>query len=259
MLPMRFFRSRTFSAANVASLAMFFGMFGSIFLLTQFLQTVQGYSPLQARACGCCRGRRCRCFVAPIAGAMSDRIGGRPLMATGLALQAVALGWLAAIMTPTVAYVQLVAPFIIAGVGMALFFAPGRERRPLVGEAGGGGPGLGREQRDPRARRRVRRRRARLDLLALRRLPDRGQTFVDGLTPAVWVGAAFVAVGAVAALFIQRKRQPEAIGEAFREAPHAVAEVAFETALTSLTAPLAGLEGRGSLRLVQASARPRSR
>ena len=48
MLPLRFFRSRAFSAANGASVAMYFGMFGSIFLLTQFLQTVQGYSPLGA-------------------------------------------------------------------------------------------------------------------------------------------------------------------------------------------------------------------
>src|SRR2546430_16375733 len=45
MLPLRFFRNRTFTAANVASLLMFFGMFGSIFLLAQFFQTVQGYSP----------------------------------------------------------------------------------------------------------------------------------------------------------------------------------------------------------------------
>ena len=48
MLPMRFFRSRAFTAANIASLFMFFGMFGSIFLLAQFLQTVQGYSPFSA-------------------------------------------------------------------------------------------------------------------------------------------------------------------------------------------------------------------
>src|SRR4029077_15197304 len=82
MLPLRFFRNRTFTAANVASLLMFFGMFGSIFLLAQFFQTVQGYSPLQA-------GLRILpwtampIFVAPIAGALSDRIGGRPLMVTG--------------------------------------------------------------------------------------------------------------------------------------------------------------------------------
>ena len=60
MLPMHFFRDRTFALTNVASLLMFFGMFGSIFLLAQFFQTVQGNSPLAVRACGSCRGRRCR-------------------------------------------------------------------------------------------------------------------------------------------------------------------------------------------------------
>src|SRR5918912_1539941 len=123
MLPLRFFRNRTFTAANVASFLMFFGMFGSIFLLAQFFQTVQGYSPLQA-------GLRVLpwtampIFVAPLAGALSDRIGGRPLMATGLALQALGLGWIALVSTPTVAYSELVTPFILSGVGMALYFAP---------------------------------------------------------------------------------------------------------------------------------------
>ena len=77
MLPLRFFRSRAFSATNGVSVAMYFGMFGSIFLLTQYLQTVQGYSPLDAgvrmlawtgrddvrRA-----GRRRRCRTASAAG-----------------------------------------------------------------------------------------------------------------------------------------------------------------------------------------------
>src|ERR671911_525274 len=95
MLPMRFFRDRAFAAANGASLLMYFGMFGSIFLLTQFFQTAQGYSPLEA-------GLRVLpwtimpMFVAPIAGALSDRIGGRPFLAGGLALQAIGLGWIAA-------------------------------------------------------------------------------------------------------------------------------------------------------------------
>ncbi|HET7517760.1 MAG TPA: MFS transporter [Actinomycetes bacterium] len=48
MIPLRFFRSRGFSAANATSLLLFFGMFGSIFLLTQFLQLIRGYSPLEA-------------------------------------------------------------------------------------------------------------------------------------------------------------------------------------------------------------------
>src|SRR5919108_1671690 len=123
MLPLRLFRSRGFSVTNVTSLLMFFGMFGSIFLLAQFLQVVQHYSPLHA-------GLRTLpwtampVFVAPVAGALSDRIGGRPLMALGLALQAIALGWLALVTTPTVPYGDLVPAFVVAGVGMALFFAP---------------------------------------------------------------------------------------------------------------------------------------
>jgi len=76
MLPMRFFRSRAFSAANAASLFMYFGMFGSIFLLTQFFQTAQGFSPLQS-------GLRVLPWtampmvVAPIAGDGAPQQGGR--------------------------------------------------------------------------------------------------------------------------------------------------------------------------------------
>jgi EmrB/QacA subfamily drug resistance transporter len=123
MLPLSFFRSRAFSAANVVSLLMYFGMFGSIFLLAQFFQVVQGYTPFQA-------GLRTLpwtgmpIIVAPIAGVLADRIGGRPILATGMALQALALGWLAVVVTPTVPYEDMVVPFILAGIGMGLFFAP---------------------------------------------------------------------------------------------------------------------------------------
>src|SRR6476469_1239072 len=123
MLPMRFFRNRIFALANVASLLMSFGMFGSIFLLAQFFQTVQGYSPLGA-------GLRILpwtampMIVAPIAGALSDRIGGRVLMGTGRALQAIGLRWIAAVSSPTAAYSTFVIPFILSGAGMGLFFAP---------------------------------------------------------------------------------------------------------------------------------------
>ena len=84
---------------------------------------MQGYSPLDA-------GLRILpwtampIFVAPIAGALSDRIGGRPLMVTGLGLQAFGLAWIAEVGSPTVAYSALVVPFILSGIGMALYFAP---------------------------------------------------------------------------------------------------------------------------------------
>jgi EmrB/QacA subfamily drug resistance transporter len=223
MLPMRFFRSRAFSAANVASLFMFFGMFGSIFLLAQFLQTVQGYSPFAA-------GLRVLpwtampIFIAPIAGALSDRIGGRPLMATGLALQAIGLGWLAAISTPTVPYSELVPAFIVSGIGMALFFAPvanvvlsavlPREE----GQASG-------------ANNAIRELGGVFGVAVLASVftsyggYESGQAFVDGLVPAVWVGAAVVGLGAVAALFIPRKRR-EAEAPAVEPEPELVAEAA---------------------------------
>jgi EmrB/QacA subfamily drug resistance transporter len=209
MLPLRFFRNRTFTAANVASLLMFFGMFGSIFLLAQFFQTVQGYSPLQA-------GLRILpwtampIFVAPIAGALSDRIGGRPLMVTGRGLQAAGLAWIAAVSTPTVAYSALVVPFILSGIGMALYFAPvanvvlSSVRREEEGQASG-------------ANNAIRELGGVFGVAVLASVFAHyggyrtGQTFVDGLIPALYVGAGFVAAGAVAALGIARKvRQQEA-------------------------------------------------
>jgi EmrB/QacA subfamily drug resistance transporter len=200
MLPMRFFRNRTFAATNAASLFMFFGMFGSIFLLAQFLQTVQGYSPLEA-------GLRTLpwtampMFISPIAGALSDRIGGRPLMATGLALQAGALAWLAAITETGVPYGQLVAPFVVAGIGMSLFFAPvanvilGSVRREEEGQASG-------------ANNAIRELGGVFGVAVLAAIfagyggYENGQTYVDGLVPAVWVGAVIVGLGALAALAV---------------------------------------------------------
>jgi len=205
MLPMRFFRNRAFAAANGASLLMYFGMFGSIFLLSQFFQTAQGYSPLGA-------GLRILpwtlmpMFVAPVAGALSDRIGGRPLMATGLALQALGLGWIAAVSTATVGYTSLVGPFILSGVGMALFFAPvanvvlSAVRPQEEGKASGTNNAI-REVGGV------------LGVAVLASIFARyggyesPQIFNDGLVPALWIGAAVLAAGSLVALLIPRKRR----------------------------------------------------
>jgi EmrB/QacA subfamily drug resistance transporter len=213
MLPLRFFRNRTFAAANGASLLMFFGMFGSIFLLAQFFQTVQGYSPLDA-------GLRILpwtampIFVAPIAGALSDRIGGRPLMAVGLALQAVGLAWIAAVSTPTTPYSELVVPFILSGVGMAMYFAPvanvvlSSVRPEEEGQASG-------------ANNAIRELGGVFGVAVLASIfahyggYGSGESFVDGLVPAIYAGAAVVAVGALAALGISRGRRVEAQAEEY--------------------------------------------
>lgn len=205
MLPMRFFRSRAFSASNGVSFIMYFGVFGSIFLLAQFFQVTQGLSPLEA-------GLRTLpwtimpMFVAPIAGLLSDRIGSRPLMATGLALQSIAIGWLASVTSPTVPYGELVIPFILAGTGMALVFAPTANavlnavRPQEAGQASG-------------ATNAIREVGGTLGVAVLASVFAANGSyaspvaFTNGMTSAIWVGAALLAVGAVIALLVPGRRR----------------------------------------------------
>jgi EmrB/QacA subfamily drug resistance transporter len=126
MLPMRFFRSRAFSATNALSFAMFFGTFGAIFLLSQFFQTAQGLGPLEAGA-STLPWTGMPMIVAPIAGALGAKVGTKPLMAAGLALQAIGLAWIAVITAPDTAFSELIAPFVITGTGMALVFPTAAE------------------------------------------------------------------------------------------------------------------------------------
>jgi EmrB/QacA subfamily drug resistance transporter len=203
MLPIRYFRNATFSGANAASLFMFFGMFGSVFLLAQFFQTVQGLSPLDA-------GLRILPWtampmvVAPIAGALSDRIGGQKLMGAGLALQAVGLTWIAAVSTPTTPYSDIVAPFAISGIGMGLFFAPvsnvvlSAVRPDQQGQASG-------------ANNAIRELGGVLGVAVLASVfahfggYGSGRSFTNGMDPAVYIGAAFVLLGSFAAFAIKRR------------------------------------------------------
>jgi EmrB/QacA subfamily drug resistance transporter len=203
MLPMRFFRSRTFTLANAAAMLMSFGMFGSVFLLAQFFQTVQGYSPLGS-------GLRILPWtampmvVAPIAGALSDRVPASRIIGTGLALQAAGLAWIAAVSTPTTPYVDLVAPFAISGIGMGMFFAPianvvlGSVRSEEEGQASG-------------ANNAIRELGGVFGVAVLASVFSHaggyasGHAFVNGMVPAVWIGAAVVAVGSLAAFAIRRR------------------------------------------------------
>ena len=123
LVPLRLFRSRSFSVANVASFAFMLGMFGAVFLLAQYLQIVDRYSPLQA-GIRTLPWTAAPMIVAPIAGLLAPRVGVRVLLAAGLTLQALGLAWLAmaaGVLTP---YTDLVPGFILAGIGMGLTFAP---------------------------------------------------------------------------------------------------------------------------------------
>jgi EmrB/QacA subfamily drug resistance transporter len=219
MLPMRFFRNSTFSLANLASLFMYFGMFGSIFLLAQFFQTVQGYSPFGS-------GLRilpwtlAPMFIAPIAGALSDRIPAKNIIGVGLTMQAAALAWIASVSTPTTPYSELIVPFMVAGVGMALFFAPVANVvlsavKPVEeGKASG-------------ANNAIRELGGVFGVAVLAaifahaggyRTPE---TFANGMTTAVYVGAGVVALGAIASFAIPKRRLRQ-------EAPAVAPVVAFE-------------------------------
>jgi MFS family permease len=132
-------------------------------------------------------------------------------MAVGLGLQAIALGWMAAVATPDLPFSHLVLPFVIAGMGMGLFFAPvanvvlSAVRPEEEGQASGANNAL-REMGGV------------FGVAVLAAIfahggsypapPDfSGQPFVDGMVTAVWIGAAVVAVGAVMAAFVPRVRR----------------------------------------------------
>ena len=205
MLPIRYFRNATFSGANAASLFMFFGMFGSVFLLAQFFQTVQGLSPLDA-------GLRILpwtampILVAPTAGALSDRINGRTLMAIGLALQGVGLLWIGHVTSPTAPYSDFIVPFILSGVGMGMFFAP-------VANVVLSSVSAREEGKASGANNAIRELGGVLGVTVLASIfahwggYTSGASFVAGLTPAITVGGAVVLAGAVVAALIPARRR----------------------------------------------------
>jgi EmrB/QacA subfamily drug resistance transporter len=214
MLPLGLFRRRASVVANGISFLMSFGMFGSIFLLSQFFQIVQGLNPLDS-------GIRILpwtftpVIVAPIAGWASGRIGARPILVAGMTLMAVGLGWIAALTSPTVSYPSLVPAFVVSGAGMGLFFAPianvvlSAVPRDDEGKASG-------------ANNTIRELGGVFGIAVLGAIFSAAgsyttpRTYTDGLIPAVWVGAAVVGLGAVLALVL-----PAAVARLPRSGPAA--------------------------------------
>ncbi len=123
LLPLRLFRDRSFSIANVVALVFSFGIFGSIFILIQFMQVVQGLSPLEAGV-RTMPWTMAPMVIAPLAGFIAPRVGTRMLIVAGLAMQAIAMFWLGMTLSADVEYLDMLTPFILAGVGMGLVFAP---------------------------------------------------------------------------------------------------------------------------------------
>jgi EmrB/QacA subfamily drug resistance transporter len=221
MLPMSFFADRGFAVTNAVSLAMYFGMFGSIFFLSQFLQDVLGNTPLQA-------GEKLLVWtgatmvVAPLAGFFSERYGSRPFLVAGLGLQAIALGWLAILAGVHQSYASMIAPFILAGSGMALVFAPAANavlssvRTEQAGQASG-------------ATNAIRELGGVLGIAVLATVftshggYSSAQAFVNGLVPAMWVGVAVLGVGALIAAALPFSTRAAARAQAASEQAGAAA------------------------------------
>jgi EmrB/QacA subfamily drug resistance transporter len=214
MLPLALFRNRKFASANAVSFFMYAGLFGSLFLITQFLQFAQGHSPLAAgilmlpwtAAPG---------VVSPIAGALADRIGNRPFLIVGLAMQAIGLGWIAAVVTADTSYTQLGLAFVVAGIGIGMVF-------PTVANAVLGSVPLSETGVASGTNSTVRELGGVLGVAVLAAVFARHgsysspRVFVDGFSPALWVGVGFSALGMLAAMFFpaRRARQEAVLAEA---------------------------------------------
>src|SRR5207249_2255810 len=158
-------------------------------------------------------------FAAPIAGALSDRVAGHRLMGIGLTLQAAGLGSIAALSTATVPYWQLVVPFMVSGIGMAMFWAPvanvvlSAVRPEEEGQASG-------------AQNAIRELGGVFGVAVLASVWSHygsyasGTSYVDGMVPALWIGAAVVLAGAASAFAIGRRRvrAAEPVGDVALEA-----------------------------------------
>lgn len=123
LLPLRLFSNRSFSMANIVGFLFFFGIFGAIFILIQFLQVVQGASPLEAGLMTM-PWTLAPLVISPITGIFTPKIGTRPIIVTGLILTGLGLFWVGTLLNPDTPYIQLVAPFLVSGIGNGIVFAP---------------------------------------------------------------------------------------------------------------------------------------
>jgi MFS family permease len=121
MMPLEYFRRRGFAAAGAVAFLLSFALIGSVFWIAQMLQAGMGYSPLAS-------GVRMLVFTmmpmifAPLGGAGADRVGNRPFMAGGLLMMGGGFLWLGLTVGPGVSYTSLIAPFIVAGIGISFVF-----------------------------------------------------------------------------------------------------------------------------------------
>jgi EmrB/QacA subfamily drug resistance transporter len=119
MVPLRLFRNRAFAIGTATTFFMSGAIFAGAFLIIQEFQFARGYSPIST-------GVRLLPFfatpmlISPIAGAVSDRIGRRPVMVIGLTLQALGFAWVAARGSLATSWIELMLALLIAGIGISM-------------------------------------------------------------------------------------------------------------------------------------------
>ena len=202
MLSVRLFRSRAFSLVNALAFTFNMGVFGSIFLLAQFFQVVQGHDPLQAglRTLPC---SLVPLVAGPISGLLVNRWGPVPLIVAGQAMVAGALVWMAAVFAPDTPYPVLAPSFLLAGIGLGVSYPPISTLAIDAAPPGVSGMAIGTNST-------VRELGVAVGVAVLVSIfastGDYTRTaFVDGLNPALFSAAAIVAVGLGLAAFLPRR------------------------------------------------------
>jgi EmrB/QacA subfamily drug resistance transporter len=205
VLSLDLFRIRGFSTANGVSFFMYAGLFGAVFLMSQYLQNVLGNSPLEA-------GLRILpwtatpMIIAPIAGGLADRFGNRPFMVAGLTLQGIGLAWVASIAATDTSYAELGIALTVAGVGTSLCF-------PTVDNAVMQSVPMADAGIASGTNSSVRELGGVFGVALLATIfshaggYESASTFVDGFKPALWVAAGLSAAGLASALLAPGKRR----------------------------------------------------
>jgi EmrB/QacA subfamily drug resistance transporter len=123
LVPFALFRNRNFSLMNWVAATLTIAMMGIFLPLTIYLQSVLGFSALKA-GLALAPASLVSMFVAPLAGRLTDRVGGKYILLTGLTLFGVGMGWIALSAQTSSSALDFLAPLIVAGFGMGCIFAP---------------------------------------------------------------------------------------------------------------------------------------
>ena len=123
LMPLSLFKNRNFAIANWIAAAISFGMLSMFLPFTIYLQSVRGFSALVA-GLTLAPMSLTSMFTAPFAGRLSDRIGGKYILMTGITLFTIGMGSIAFIAGPDSTWINFLAPAIVAGAGLGMTFAP---------------------------------------------------------------------------------------------------------------------------------------